>query len=103
MLLAAGFVVAGAAYDNYVASKKHRKLLESAIVRFILPHLESPAPFLRLRACWAFAQYGDMEYTNLDNFKAGVAGILKARFSVVHLDEFVPGHGSGLQSVPLKS
>jgi hypothetical protein len=39
----------GATYDTYIKSKKHRRLLESVIAKFVVPYLASPVPFLRLR------------------------------------------------------
>jgi hypothetical protein len=63
--------------ESKLKSKAWKAQLEPMIVSHILPEFESPAPFLRAKACWIFGQYYDAPFQNNDNFLKGLSGVVK--------------------------
>ncbi|KAL6058791.1 putative importin-7 [Balamuthia mandrillaris] len=60
-----------------IKSKAYKPHLENFLVNHVFPELESPYPFMRARACWAFAQFFEVKFTDEQVFLNALRRVLE--------------------------
>ena len=67
----------GTIRDQIWKQKDLKSQMEGMLLRYILPELGSPQPFMRARACQTYGVYGDMKFKDTTHIQQVVDGIFK--------------------------
>lgn len=59
-------------YDELTAQKNIRVMLEPMMITHVLPELQSPQPFLKMRACWFYGEFGTFKFKDTNHIKGAV-------------------------------
>lgn len=70
----------GSLYDELVHYKDLRTSLEPLMSAHVLPELASQQPFMRMRACWFYGEFGSFRFRQEGHFKQAIEGIYKLLF-----------------------
>lgn len=52
----------GSLYEPIMDRKDLKSMMEPMFITHVLPELQSPQPFLRLRACWLYGEFGEFKF-----------------------------------------
>lgn len=52
-------------------------MLEPMMITHVLPELESTHPFLKMRACWMYGEFGTFKFKDENHIKQAVQLIYK--------------------------
>lgn len=55
-------------------------MMEPMFIAHVLPELQSSQPFLRLRACWLYGEFGEFKFKDTNHINQAVDGIYKCLF-----------------------
>ena len=70
----------GSLYDEVMHFKDLRTSLEPMMSTHVLPELASPQPFMRMRACWFYGEFGSFKFRQPEHFKQAIQGIYQQLF-----------------------
>ncbi|CDW76775.1 UNKNOWN [Stylonychia lemnae] len=67
----------GSLYDELVAQKDIKVQLEPMMIQHVMPELQSQIPFLKMRACWIYGEFGTFKFKEVNHVKQAVELIYK--------------------------